>query len=111
MHAFPSWAIAGFWGLVSGSALIAGSLIGYFINVSQKIIALVMGFGAGVLISALSFELMEEATEKGGFTSTAIGFISGGVIYTIANYIVSNKGAKHRKRSGDQQPSEEEDSG
>lgn len=108
MSSIPHWAIAGLWGLLSGSALLMGSFIGYFVNVSQKTIALVMAFGAGVLVSVLSFELMEEALEKGGFAATAIGFMSGGVIYTIANYILSKKGAKHRKRSGHQQPGEED---
>jgi ZIP family zinc transporter len=111
MNSVPTWLIAGFWGLISGSALVLGALIGYFAKVSEKIIAWIMGFGAGVLISALSFELMEEAYNKSGFISTALGFISGSIIYTIANYLLSQNGARHRKRSGDQQPSEQEDEG
>ncbi|WP_221643610.1 MULTISPECIES: hypothetical protein [unclassified Nostoc] len=70
-----------------------------------------MAFGAGVLISALAFELMDEAYKRGGFDSTAIGFVSGAVVYTAANWFLSYQGAKHRKRSGEQQPSEEENSG
>ncbi|MEJ7700320.1 MAG: hypothetical protein WKF71_11835 [Pyrinomonadaceae bacterium] len=70
-----------------------------------------MAFGSGVLISALSFELMDEAYKRGGFDSTAIGFVGGAAVYTAANWLVNKKGAKHRKRSGEQQPSEEEDSG
>ena len=104
--------VAGFWGLLSGSALLLGSLAGYYINISQKFIAIIMGFGAGVLISALSFELMDEAYKKGGFSSTAIGFLSGAIIYSVANYILSGKGAKHRKRSsGEHQTSENEQAG
>jgi ZIP family zinc transporter len=64
-----------------------------------------------VLISALSFDLMEEAYKSGGFDSTSIGFVGGALIYTIANIIVSNKGAKHRKRSGEQQVAESEKEG
>jgi ZIP family zinc transporter len=107
----PTWAIAGFWGLLSGSALIIGSLIGYFVKVRQKTIALVMGFGAGVLISALSFELMDEAYNQGGFDSTALGFIIGGIVYTTANHLLGKFGAKHRKRSENQQLSEDEKEG
>jgi ZIP family zinc transporter len=69
-----------------------------------------MAFGSGVLISALSFELMDEAYERGGFDSTAFGFLGGAAVYTAANWFLSRHGAKHRKRSGDQQPSEDEDS-
>jgi ZIP family zinc transporter len=105
------WLQAGMWGLVSGSALIIGSLLGYYLRISQKTVAMIMGFGAGVLISALSFELMDEAYKQGGFYATSLGFISGGVIYSVANYFVAHKGAKHRKRSEDQQPSEDKDPG
>jgi zinc transporter, ZIP family len=69
-----------------------------------------MAFGSGVLISALSFDLMEEAYKRGGFDSTAIGFMTGAAVYTAANWYLSQRGAKHRKRSGNQ-PSESEDSG
>jgi ZIP family zinc transporter len=98
------WILAGFWGLVSGSALVIGSLAGYYLKISQKSVAIVMGFGAGVLISALSFELMDEAFKKGGFLATAGGFLAGSIVYFIANHFVASKGGKHRKRSGDKQP-------
>src|SRR5690349_6247263 len=55
---------AGFWGLLSGSALVIGALIAWFAHVPQRVIAAVMAFGSGVLISALSFELMGEAYTK-----------------------------------------------
>ncbi|HET7899090.1 MAG TPA: ZIP family zinc transporter, partial [Flavisolibacter sp.] len=71
----------------------------------------VMSFGSGVLISALSFELMDEAYKRGGFDSTAIGFVSGALVYTVANIVLAKKGARHRKRSGGKQPSEKEQGG
>lgn len=108
---FPIWLQAGFWGLVAGSALLIGAAIGFYFNISQRLVAAIMAFGSGVLISALSFELMEEAYRRGGFDSTAIGFVGGAAVYTAANWLVNKKGAKHRKRSNKKQPSEEEDSG
>lgn len=107
----PLWLQAGLWGLLSGSALIIGAGAGYFLNIPQRLVAAVMAFGSGVLISALSFDLMDEAYKSGGFDSTSIGFVSGAVVYTIANILVSKNGAKHRKRSGDQQASEEDQQG
>jgi ZIP family zinc transporter len=92
--------LAGFWGLVAGSALVLGAAVGYFARVPQRLIAAIMAFGGGVLISALSFDLMDEAYHRGGFDSTAAGFIGGAAIYTAANWIVNRAGAKHRKRSG-----------
>lgn len=107
----PSWFIAGLWGLLGGSALVLGAAVGYFARLPQRLIAAIMAFGAGVLISALSFELMDEAFQRGGFDSTAIGFISGATVYTLANWFLSTQGAKHRKRSGQKQPSEADNSG
>jgi zinc transporter, ZIP family len=105
---------AGLWGLLSGSALVVGALIGTFAQLPQRVIAGVMAFGAGVLISALSFDLMDEAYRQGGIASTALGFLAGAVVYTAANVLVSRRGAKHRKRSGfaeDARQSSEEGSG
>jgi ZIP family zinc transporter len=100
---FPIWLRAGLWGLLAGSALLLGAALGYFARVPQRLIAAVMAFGSGVLISALSFDLMDEAYKRGGFDSTAIGFVCGAAVYTAANWYLSRRGAKHRKRSGEQQ--------
>jgi ZIP family zinc transporter len=107
----PTWLLAGWWGGVAGFALVIGAAVAWFIRVPQRWIAAVMAFGAGVLISALSFELMDEAYHRGGFEATAFGFLGGAAIYTAANYVLARFGARHRKRSGHQQPSEDDDSG
>jgi zinc transporter, ZIP family len=111
MTAFPLWMQAGFWGLVGGGALLVGAAVGYFVHVSRRVIASIMAFGSGVLISALSFELMDEAYRTGGFDATAIGFLAGAAVYTAANWLLEQQGAKHRKRSEGLQPSEQESAG
>ena len=105
--------MAGVWGLVAGSALVLGALVGLHFRVSQRAVAAVMAFGGGVLISALSFDLMDEAFARGGFDSTGVGFVAGGVIFTGANWWLARRGARHRKRSGhiQAQPSEAEHEG
>jgi ZIP family zinc transporter len=102
---------AALWGLVAGSALIIGAFAGYFARTPQRLVAAVMAFGSGVLISALSFDLMDKAYRQGGFIFTGLGFIAGAILFTALNWFLSRKGAKHRKRSGDQQPSEQEHEG
>ncbi len=106
----PLWAQATLWGLLTGGALVIGAAIAYFIQVPKRIIADIMAFGSGVLISALSFELMDDAYHRGGFEATSIGFLSGAMVYTLANWMLGYR-AKHRKRSGGQQASEEQESG
>jgi ZIP family zinc transporter len=102
---------ATFWGFVSGGALVLGAAVGYLTNVPRRVVAGVMAFGSGVLISALSFELMEEAYREAGLTASATGFLAGAVLYALANRWLASRGARHRKRSGDQQPDEEGQSG
>ncbi|HEV2851861.1 MAG TPA: ZIP family zinc transporter [Thermoanaerobaculia bacterium] len=107
----PQWLWAGFWGLLAGSALLLGAAAGYLARVPQRVTAGVTAFGSGILISALSFDLMDEAFQRGGFLSTSLGFLGGATIYTAANVYLNRRGAKHRKRSGGQQPSEDEHEG
>ena len=107
----PLWFKAAAWGFIAGSALLLGAAIGYLAHLPKRLIAAVMAFGSGVLISALSFDLMDEAYQRGGFDSTTVGFIGGATIYTLANWYIARQGGKHRKRSGDQQPSEAENNG
>jgi ZIP family zinc transporter len=107
----PLWLWAGFWGLLAGSALLVGAAAGYFARIPQRLIAGITAFGSGVLISALSFELMDEAFHRGGFASTALGFLAGAAIYTAANIYLNHRGAKHRKRSGGKQATEADSAG
>jgi ZIP family zinc transporter len=80
-----------------------GALIGFYARVPQRTIAGIMAFGSGVLISALAFDLIDEAFKRGGFNAVAIGFLGGSAVYTAANWFLSHQGARHRKRSGNQQ--------
>lgn len=107
---FPGEAAAG-WGLLAGAALLLGAAIGYWTQLPQRAIAGIMAFGSGVLISALTLELMEEAYRRGGFASTALGFFAGAAVYSVANWWLARHGARHRKRSGGKQPSESQASG
>ncbi|WP_112383480.1 MULTISPECIES: ZIP family zinc transporter [Sphingomonas] len=102
---------AGLWGLVGGSALILGAAIPYLVTLPQRLIAAIMAIGSGVLISAVAFDLMDEAYAQGGFDSTAAGFVGGAAVYTLANIIVSRQGARHRKRSGSNPQEKQPDAG
>ncbi len=107
----PVWIQAGLWGLFAGGGLIVGALIAWLLEVPQRVVASVMAFGAGVLISALAFDLVDEAETTGGLTATVLGFLVGAVTYVLANVALAKRGARHRKRSGDQQPTEDEQAG
>ncbi|WP_104524333.1 ZIP family metal transporter [Blastococcus atacamensis] len=107
----PTWVEAGLWGLLGGGALVLGALVAWFVRVPPGVIAAVMAFGSGVLVSAVAFDLMAEAADTGGLVPAAIGFAGGALAYLGANIALARRGGRHRKRSGEQQPSEDEHSG
>ncbi|MED4070670.1 ZIP family metal transporter [Priestia endophytica] len=90
---------AAMWGGISGSAVLIGALAAMFIPIREKIIGYVMAFGTGVLIGAAAYELLGDSLNSGGVIPTSIGFVTGALLFTFFNYIVSQKGAAERKRS------------
>ncbi len=94
--------VAGLWGLAAGSSLLIGAAVGLWARASRRTIGLVMALGAGVLMSSLAFELMEEAYAAGGLGYAAIGLAAGALSYFLADQLVARH-AQHRKRSQGQQ--------
>jgi ZIP family zinc transporter len=86
------------YGTISGLALVVGAFIGNYFNLSQKAIARFMAFGSGVLVCALTFGLMEEAFNFGGFDAVIIGFLLGGLAFVIGDYFLHLKGGRNHKR-------------
>jgi ZIP family zinc transporter len=94
---------AAFWGLVGGVALLVGAVIGLKLRTDQRLIGLVMAFGAGVLISALAFELTQEAFDRGGIDAVAGGMAAGALAFFAGDWVIDHRGGNHRKRSGGEQ--------
>ena len=67
----PEWLWAGIWGFVAGSALLIGAAAADLLTLGKRTIAYIMAFGSGVLISALSFDLMPTHTGVEGSTRPA----------------------------------------
>ncbi len=94
---FSTMVQAGLWGFVGGLALLIGAILGYYVKIPKRLIGSIMAFGAGVLIAAACFELLEQAFEWGGYDSTITGFVAGVVIFTLVDVYLARSGAKHRK--------------
>ena len=94
---------AAFWGLVGGVALLVGALAGLRLRTSSRLIGLIMAFGAGVLVSALAFDLTREAFDRGGATAVVIGLAAGALAFYGGDWILDHHGGQDRKRSGGQQ--------
>lgn len=90
---------AGAVGLGAASFLLLGAAIGWLVQVPTGVVAGVMAFGAGALISTLAYELVAEAHAVGGLAPTIGGFLAGAVIYVLADLALARQGARARKRS------------
>jgi ZIP family zinc transporter len=90
---------AAFWGFVGGFALIVGAVVGLTVRIPPRVIGLVMGFGAGVLISAVAFDLTEEAFEAAGAVPVVVGLVAGALTFYAGDWVIDRKGGEGRKRT------------
>ena len=77
------------WGFVGAASLLIGALIALRRPPSQRVVGLIMGFGAGVLISALSFELVGKAAIiEGGLGGITLGLYAGCAVFAIGDRLL-----------------------
>jgi ZIP family zinc transporter len=69
------------WGALAASSLVIGAALGLARAWPDRLVGLVLGFGAGALISAVSFELALEGIEEGGPLASGIGLALGALTY------------------------------
>ncbi len=69
------------WGGLAAASLVIGALLGLARRWPERVVGLVLAFGAGALISAVSFELAEEGVELGGGGPVMIGLAAGALTY------------------------------
>jgi ZIP family zinc transporter len=83
---------AAFWGFVGGAALLIGAGVALVVHVPQRIVAAIMAFGAGVLISAASFELTGEAFDVSGADAAGTGLAAGALTFFAASRLIKGMG-------------------
>ena len=87
------------WGLIAASSLVIGSLLTFWLRPGRRLIGLIMAFGAGTLISAIAYDLVEDAAASGQPLTLAAGLALGAVTFFIGDWWVDRAGGEHRKRS------------
>ncbi len=88
---------AAFWGFVGASALVVGAEVAFAFRLSRMTIGLIMAFGVGALISALSFELVAPAMETAEVWQVAIGMGLGSVAFFGGDRLIATLGGSGRK--------------
>ena len=85
-----------FWGLVAASSLVVGGLLASWVTLGKRTLGIIMGFGAGVLLSAVAYELVYEAVhiaKLSGFP--ALGFFAGAFTFFFADMLIGRMGSKN----------------
>ena len=86
------------WGLLAASSLVLGAAVAIYVRVSLRTIGLVMGFGAGVLISAVAFDLVEEAVGMAtGHGWAVAGIFAGCAVFFVGDLLIDRAGGADRK--------------
>jgi zinc transporter, ZIP family len=86
------------WGLLAASSLVIGAVLALAFRIPKPLIGFIMAFGAGVLISAVAFDLVEEAVDSTNHDWVAfVGISTGCVVYALANWRVNQLGGSRRK--------------
>jgi ZIP family zinc transporter len=84
---------AAWWGFVGGFALLLGAVVALLFTVPGRVVGAVMAFGAGVLISAASFDLTGEAFQAGGADATSAGLAAGALTFFAVSRALKGGGA------------------
>jgi len=86
------------WGLLAASSLVLGALVALCFRISLRVVGLIMGFGAGVLISAVAFDLVEEAAGKASGQGAVIaGIFAGCGVFFGGDWLIDRRGGGDRK--------------
>ena len=98
------WASFG-WGTLAASSLVIGAIVALIFHISLRWIGLIMAFGSGVLISAISFDLVQEAVDKSSGHGWVVGgFFAGCLVFFGGDRLIDRLGGSQRKDpSGDQE--------
>ena len=88
------------WGAVASSSLILGGLIALRFPIEKRLLGLIMAFGSGVLISAVAYELVEEAFDAGaGSGGLALGLAGGALTYFAGDALIGRVGNQQSNAS------------
>lgn len=86
------------FGLLATSSLIIGGVIGIWFPISKRVLGIIMAFGAGVLISAVAYEMILEAVRHAyGTGAVALGIFAGAFTFFFIDILIGRIGGSDRK--------------
>jgi ZIP family zinc transporter len=85
------------WGFIAAASLIIGGLLALYLTISRRTLGYIMAFGSGVLISAIAYELVEEAVATAAGIPVALGVCAGAVTFFSGDLLIDRLGGSDRK--------------
>jgi ZIP family zinc transporter len=92
-----------FWGSIAGASLILGGLLALNVKISRRTLGYIMAFGSGVLISAIAYELVEDAIGRAAGRPVALGLFAGALTFYGGDLLIDRLGGSGRKASSGEQ--------
>ena len=89
------------FGAIASSALVLGALLGAWVELPKRVLAAMLAFAAGALITALAFELFEDSFEQGGLWRAGLGMVVGAVVFTALSALLDRWAKPDDSGSGD----------
>ena len=81
------------WGALAASSLVVGALLGLARTWPDRAVGIVLAFGAGALVSAVSFDLAEEGLNIGSGAAVGGGLAVGALTYFVLDRLVERRGS------------------
>ena len=88
------------WGAVAAAPLLVGAVLAMLRTWPQRLLGIVLGFGAGALMASIAFELWEEGLDLGGPIPLVIGVAAGALTYYVADRIVERRASGQKGAGG-----------
>jgi CRP-like cAMP-binding protein len=87
------------YGLISAATLPLGAAVGVIWRPPDRTMAVLLAFGGGALLAALTIDLIAPGVERGHFIDLAVGALLGGFLFKLLDWLVNRKGGYLRKPS------------
>jgi zinc transporter, ZIP family len=83
------------FGVIASGSLVLGAALGTYVRLPERVLAMMLSFASGALITALTFELFEDSRERGGLWRAVAGLVVGAVVFTLISVVLDRLAEGH----------------
>lgn len=87
------------WSMAASAFLVIGAVVGWSARLPPRLVASMLAFGGGILMSVAAFELLDEAHRAAGLMPVIAGYVIGAMLFAFGLRALDVAGARHRKRT------------